>query len=110
MESAHLAGSSSQLLSQHVSKYSCAVHMWHAAVLATKGSSLFWKLLMALFAHLFPLLREAANSYRDLLCYYDKKLFWRKVGLVLWTPRSLLQRPPACLCRGRYDAVCSWNP
>lgn len=43
---------------------------------------------MALFAHLFPLLREAAKSYRDLLCYYDKKLFWRKVGLVLWTPRS----------------------
>lgn len=44
---------------------------------------------MALFTHLFPLLREAANCYRDLLCYYDKKLFWRKVGLVLWTPRSL---------------------
>lgn len=63
--------------------------MWHAAVLATEYRSLFWKLLMALFTHLFPLLREAANCYRDLLCYYDKKLFWRKVGLVLWTPRSL---------------------
>jgi len=44
---------------------------------------------MALFAHLFPLLREAASCSCDLSCYYDKKLFWKKVGLVLWTPRSL---------------------
>lgn len=50
----------------------CALRMWHAAVLLAERRSLFCKLLIALFARVFPLLSESS---------YDKKLFWRKAGL-----------------------------
>lgn len=63
--------------------------MWHSVLLATENRGLFWKLLMALFARLFPFLREAADCYCDLLCFCDKKLFWRKAALMLWASKSL---------------------
>lgn len=65
---------------------------------------------MALFAHLFPLLREAADCFCDLLCICDKKLFWKKADLMLLGTQEPLERPPSHPRRGRQDADCSWNP